>query len=216
MQNRIWLLTLIFTISCFAPIFAGETTKNARKGDIAKKYVLKDNGNFFRILHTNRKCQITSNVKSFKVSSHPADAAMVYFVRRGDLYILKNTKTNGQCPPADKKVITKKLMMDGKKKYKYNVVPSIHSTIVNMSLDQKGVFRAWGNKKKLIELGNIKNYSMNQNFGRKGKPFQKSLVFLMGKNGKVYKVNGKNPSSSKWTKRTFSSLKDFKRKNNLK
>ena len=70
---RFKFLNAITVFSLLASGFAfADTTKNARKNDVADSYILADSGDLFRMVKGN-KCQITNNVSSFKVSQHPND-----------------------------------------------------------------------------------------------------------------------------------------------
>ena len=96
-------------------------------------------------------------------------------------------------------------------------MPSPQTTIVNLALDNKGVFKAWDNKKLVLKQSNVVDYKMNGNFGAKGKPFSSYVAFLIDGNGYILKVKGKSPEKSKWdNSRTYRSIKEFKKANNLK
>lgn len=185
-----------------------DQTKNARSNDVASRYVLEDNGNFFRFVG-NQKCQITNNVDSFKVSSHPNDAAMVYFERDNDLYVLHNASRTGNCPKASKKVITSNVA-------KYNVVSSTQTTIVNLALSKSGTFTAWDNTTPVVSKTGVKSYSMSQCYGVSGKSFSTYVAFAINSAGHIFKVKGKSPGSSNWdTSARYNSVDEFVRKNNV-
>lgn len=201
-------LSLVFT-ACGAEQGSSllDQEKNARSNDVASRYVLEDNGNFFRYVGRN-KCQITNRVDSFKVSQHKNDAAMVYFKRNGDLYVLHNASRSGNCPKASKKVIMNDVA-------KYNVVSSTKTTIVNLAVSRFGNFTAWDNNRALISKRGVKAYSMNNCYGT-GRSFSSYVAFAINSAGHIFKVKGKSPSSSKWdTSRRYNSVSDFVRKNNV-
>lgn len=133
-QVRLIALLVAFTgISAFAK---DDIVKRARNNDVASEYILKANGDLFRIVSGN-KCQVTNGVEDMKISAHPNDTAMMYFIKEGDLYILKNAETHGQCPKADKKVLMPNVARSGSN-YKYNVVSNTNTRVVNVALDSYG------------------------------------------------------------------------------
>ena len=185
-----------------------DQTKNARNNDLASRYELADNGNFFRYVGNN-KCQITNDVESFKVSSHPSDAAMVYFVRSDDLYVLHNSSRTGNCPKASKKVIMRNVK-------KYSVVSTTKTTIVNIALDNRGNFSSWDNRSPLVRKTGVEAYSMNNCYGVSGKSFSSYVAFAINRAGHIFKLKGKSPSDSKWdTSKKYRSVSEFVSKNNV-
>ncbi len=178
---------------------ASSSKKNARKNDIASSYEL-TNGNFYRYVKGN-KCQITNNVTSFKVSQHPNDAAVAYFVRDGDLYVLHNASSSGDCP----KTSRKNIMNDVKK---YSVIPSTKSTIVNVALKSSGYFNGWDNKNTVLSLIGVADYHVSHCFGSR-KSFSTYILFAINHLGTVTKV--KNDGSYKTHNGWYNSLDEFKR-----
>ncbi|MCO5144408.1 MAG: hypothetical protein M9962_15120 [Oligoflexia bacterium] len=163
--------------------------KNARRNDLVAQYALKSNGDFFRIMENGTPCQITNGVDSFKISQHPNDAAMVYFERNNDLYVLHNVGANGNnCPKADKKVIMGSVK-------KYTVTSNTESSIVNVALDTSGRLAAWDNNKVVYEDSMVVDYSMNQCFGASGKSFSSVVFFSIDPHGNVSKIR---PSKDAW------------------
>ena len=179
-------------------------SKKARSNDLASEYILDDRGNFFRKVRGN-KCQITNRVESFKVSQHPNDAAVAYFKKDGDLYVLHNASRSGQCPKTSKKVIVEDIK-------KYSVISSTNTTVVNLTLDRNGKFLGWDNKRAVVRAYNVDTYKHNECFGVKKKSFKSYVAFAIDRHGSVLKVKGHNPGSSKWSHKTYDSIKDFKRK----
>ncbi|NRA47282.1 MAG: hypothetical protein HRU09_20220 [Oligoflexales bacterium] len=161
-----------------------ETSKKARKNDVAESYLLSDSGDLFRMVKGN-KCQITNNVESFKVSQHPNDLAMIYFKKAGDLYMLRNAADlSGKCPKAEKKVLLKSVK-------KYSIIPNTKSIIVNIAQSTSGLLKAWGNEKEIVSYSNVREYKVNPTFGKKGDANADTLAFIMGNNRESYSINGR-------------------------
>ena len=154
-------------------IARGQVKKHARKNDVATDYILKPNGDLFRTVK-GHPCQITTKVLEMKVSGHPDDVAMLYYIKddkgSNNLYVLLNAESTGQCP----KATTNSIMSGVKKikgKFKYTVVPTIHTTIVNMALSERGSFRAWEKNSVVVSEEDVQDFTMHQNFNVKGRPF---------------------------------------------
>jgi len=212
----------------------------ARKGDVAKSYVLDDNGNFFRMVSVKKgrktkeiKCQITDKVESFKVSKHSEDRAMAYYIRLDSwnnpaLYSVANGKVNeGGCPEAKTGKLLDSIKWDtNDSAYAYSVITNtgIDSTIVNIALTDSGRFVAWDNTKQVFSQTRIEDYVMNvNNYGvvnsetDRGVKWSSYAVFLIDRDGYVMKVKGQSPNDSKWdNSRRYSSLRDFKTSNGIK
>jgi hypothetical protein len=214
-MNLLVLATLVVT-SVIASAFAADETKEARKSDVAfKSYTLKKNGDLFRETVAGTDCQVTSNVTDFKISQHPSDAAVAYYLQAGNLVALHTVKTNsdvrklvkGDCPKKDAKVIMANVE-------KYTVVSNTDTTIVNMAVTKYGEFTAWENVSPVLTLKNIATYVNNECFGTK-KSFTSYVAFAINTNGFVYKIKGDKPQDSKVTAKTYSSLKQFKDAENV-
>ncbi len=190
---------------------AKEIVKNARENDVATKYVLTDDSTLYRVIN-GKRCDITTDVQSFKVSQHPNDLAMIYFKKGGDLYVLggRTPFINNHCPKAE----TRKLMENVKK---YSVTSNTRTTIVNVALSYEGKFVAWDNSKPVFNVVGADDYEMNQNFGAEGKPFSSYVAFVHStRGGNIMKVKGINVDASKWdSSRYYSSIDQFKRDNGL-
>jgi hypothetical protein len=201
------VLALAFAIAPAS--FAKEVTKKARPNDTASAYVLADNSTLYRVIRGNR-CAVTSNVESFKVSQHPNDAAMVYFKKNGDLYVLNASPATRQCPKAE----TRLIMTDVKK---YSVVSNTNTAIVNVALSYAGTFKAWNNTSAVLTVTNADEYQLNQNFGAEGKPFSSYVAFVhTARGGYIMKVKGNSPEASKWdSSHYYSSVADFAQTNGL-
>jgi hypothetical protein len=210
------LVAVLFLVVA-APSFAKDVTKQARSNDVASEYLLKDNGDLFRVIR-GRKCQVTTNVVDFKVSQHPNDVAMIYYVRdenTPNLYVLHETDRFGDCPKTSKKLILADLMKKSGD-YKFSVVSNTNTTIVNVALSRRGDFIAWDNTNSVLSAENVEDYTMHQKFGVSGAPFSSYVLFAINHRGQVLKVKGNAPRGSKWdTSETFNSLKEFKQKYNI-
>lgn len=207
---------ILLALSIALSVSAGEVKeRKARNNDRAERYILDENGNFYRTVKVTRqgkekeiKCSITNRVEDFKVSQHPNDEAVVYFIRESDLYVLHNAEgETNDCPTASKKVI-----LNGVKKingeYRYHVVSSIHTTVVNTALDSWGNFVAWDNKQAVAFFKNIEDYRLNQTYGT-DKAFNSYVAFLYKLTQQVIKLKGLDPASSKETSEKYGSLKEF-------
>lgn len=89
-----------------------KTCKEARKNDIADRYMLGKNGTLYRRIN-KATCAITEDVQDFKISIHPKDLAVVYYKKNGHLYMInldKEYRPSRQCPSAAGN--TKLLMKD--------------------------------------------------------------------------------------------------------
>jgi hypothetical protein len=193
-------------------IGATPESKNARSNDVASKYVLESNGDLYRLVG-GKKCQVTTEVQSMKVSQHPDDAAMLYFTRKEgghtNLYVLHNAEDFGDCP----KTSRKKIMSDVDK---YTVTSNTNTKIVNAALSEQGQFTAWDDTKPVINLSGIKEYQMHQMFGVAGKPFSSYVAFALTKSGYIIKIKGNDvQNSNPDLSRTYKSIKEFKDQNGI-
>ncbi len=205
-MKKIILISSLF----FSVLASAQTVKNARSNDVASKYTLKANGDFFRTVGRN-ECQITNDVDSFKVSQHPKDVAVAYYERGGDLYILKNAHgSNGNCPEASKKVLMENVE-------KYTVVSTTNTDIVNLALSRSGKLVAWDNRNVLVSEYGIENYAHNDCYGVKGKSFNTIVAFGITYSGRVLKIRGGSSTevSATMTSEYYSSINNFKSDNNV-
>ncbi|MCM0606244.1 MAG: hypothetical protein KA715_09150 [Xanthomonadaceae bacterium] len=216
MKNQTKLLVLLVALTTVSAFAKDDIVKNARKGDVASQYILDPSGNLFRTVGNN-KCQITNNVEDIKISAHPQDKAMIYFIKNSDLYVLHNADRTGQCPKASTKVITSNVAHSYNKKtkensnYRYNVVSNTKTLVVNVVLDSYGNLEVWGDVKKLGYQDGIVDYSMYNYYNVKGKPFSSYVLFALMNNGCILKVDGDNVAQSKTDcERKWSSIKEFK------
>ncbi len=195
---------------------AADIVKKARSNDVASEYILEDDGDLFRRVGKN-KCQITTKVQEFKISRHPNDAAMIYFMKDGDLYVLHNAEDTGQCPKASRK----KILDDVAKvnsKWRYTLVNTIKTTIVNaaMTTMNGGTFIAWDNTHPVYMASGVKDYLKNTCYGTKGKKMTTYVAFVLTNDNKIIKVKGKSPEKSLVdNSRTYQSIQEFKTVNKV-
>lgn len=148
--------------------------KEARKNDIADRYMLDANKNLYRRIN-GLDCVVTNNVQDFKISQHPNDVAVIYFKKNGDLYLVnkdREYRPSGQCPSA--KGNTKVLMQNVAK---YTVTSNINTTIVNSAVDHNGYFVAWDDQKVIYKDNGVEEFTMNSCFGSQGKSFSSYVLF---------------------------------------
>jgi hypothetical protein len=209
-------LALAVVSTAPAPALAGpsgvKASKQARPGDVASRYVLERDGDLFRLVN-GRKCQVTNDVVDFKVSQHPSDLAVIYYIRqegpRANLYVLHNTDRRGDCPKAKKLEIMADVARD-RGKYRYNVVSSTDSTAVSMALSRRGVFKVWSRDDTLIEKRRIKDYRLHDKYGKRGAPFSRYVAFALDRRGQLFKVDGKRPRTSSYDRsQRYRRLDDF-------
>lgn len=216
MKNLVRILVLLVALTTVSAFAKDDIVKNARKGDVASQYILDASGNLFRMVGNN-KCQITNNVEDMKISAHPQDKAMMYFIKNADLYVLHNAERTGQCPKASTKVITENVAHTYNKKtrentnYRYNVVSNTKTAVVNVVLTESGYLEVWGDVKKLGYQDGVVDYSMYNYYNVKGKPYSSYVLFALTYNGCILKVDGDNVDQSKLDcERKWSSIKEFK------
>ena len=190
--------------------------KEARKNDIADRYMLDSKKNLYRRIN-GLDCAVTSNVQDFKISQHPNDVAVLYFKKAGDLYMVnkdKEYRPNGQCPSA--KGNTKVLMQNVAK---YTVTSNINTTIVNAAVDHNGYFVAWDDQKPVYKDTGVEEFQMNSCFGTKDKSFNSYVLFTrhhrdvtkvkVSESGKYIK------DSSAEAPESYDSIKAFSQKNKV-
>lgn len=199
----------IVLMGLFSVMLSAQEVKQARKNDVASQYTLKSNGDLFRTVGRN-ECQVTNNVKSFKISAHPNDVAMIYFEKENDLYLLKNGQNTGNCPKAEKSLLLSNVK-------KYTVVPNTNTKIVNIALSEAGQLGAWSNNTVLINENGVKNYIHNNCYGSEGKSFSSYVAFAIKYNGKVLKIRGGSNGRVEVTEDNdrYDDVQEFTRKNNV-
>ena len=199
--------------------------KEARANDEVSKYGLSDSGEFYRIMRGGTKdikCAVTGGVEDFKISGHPEDAALVYFVKKNssggaDLYYSQKNgiaASGNNCPKADAKLLMKDVAkVHGK--YSYGVISKEDTNLVNYALDGNKTFTAWPRSSQFgapVQVGGIEAVTQNGCYGEKGKPFSKKIAFLQKDDGTVLTLesDGKIVAQGK-----FSDIKEFKKAKNV-
>lgn len=207
--KSLFAAALVLSIGVTSAAQAKETVKKARANDVATQYILTDDATLYRIVK-GKRCAVTTDVESFKVSEHPNDLAMIYFKKNGDLYVLGRSFPSRDCPKAPTRLIMENVK-------KYSVTSNTKTTIVNVALSREGKFVAWDIFSPVLTLTGADDYQMNQNFGAEGKAFSSYVTFVHNeRGGSVMKVKGINPASSKWdSTRYYTSIRDFKESNGL-
>lgn len=206
---------------CSRPAPRGQDWKvckdSVRANESVDQYLLTRSGNLYATLKRGGAlCQITSGVDDFKISQHPKDAAVIYFTKGNDLYVLhkQNVGYDGDCPKTSKKVI-----MENVKEYK--VATNTHTTIVNAALSYNGKFVAWDNTSAVYTDFGVSDFQMNECFGTKGKSFNSYVAFTIDYAGFVTKIKGKSSGSyfeyisDKTTKGRYGSITTFKSQENV-
>lgn len=185
--------------------------KEARKNDIADRYMLGHDGTFYRRIN-KATCAITQGVQDFKISQHPKDLAVVYYKKNNALHMInqdKERRVSGQCPSAEGN--TKVLM---KNIAKYTVTSSENTTIVNAALDKKGLFQAWDNKEVVYKDSGVEEYQMNECYKAKGKSFSSYVLFTRSYSDQITKVKAEKSGryvkdASKETHQRYNSIGQF-------
>ena len=176
-----------------------DTVKRARSTDIATEYRL-EGTDLYRMVD-GQKCQVTTDVIEFKVSQHPDDAAVIYYLRRergaANLYSLENTDGGGQCPKAKKHRILDDIARSGGR-YKYSVVPSAKAEIVAVALSRQGTLVAWDEQTAVVEEQGVEDYRLHDRFGKAGAPFRRYVAFAIDSAGFVLKLDGRAPRGSRY------------------
>ncbi len=216
-MNKRFVSLLALAAATLATTFAqADTVKAARSNDVATKYILKDNGDLFRVMKvTGLTCQVTSAVQDMKVSQHPNDAAMIYYIKDSNLYYLQNAEISYNCPKSIKKVLLQDIKrIDGK--FKYGIVSSTKSDIVNVALTYNGKFVVWVDTRSLYTAYSVSNYKMNPCFGEAGKRFSRTSVILISRDGVVTRLEGKRSNSGDLSAETdhsrrYSNIEEFVR-----
>jgi hypothetical protein len=194
-----------------------KTCKEARKNDIADRYMLDKNGNLYRRIN-KATCSITGDVQDFKISMHPKDLAVVYYKKNDNLYMInldKEYRPSGQCPSAAGNT---KLLM--KNISKYTVTSNTNTTIVNAALGENHEFKAWDNNAVVYSDSDVDEFQMNECYKSEGKSFSSYVLFTKDRSDLVtkVKVNGDRKfvkDNSKRDNARYSSIGKFKDKNNV-
>jgi hypothetical protein len=183
-------------------------TKTARRGDVASRYLLRNDGHLFREI-AGTPCEVTADVAEFKIADNPSDPSAIYLVRKGALYALA-TPTPDQTKSCPKAELTQ-------------LVPAIDSyTVVNrkdtpislLARDASGKVTAWDAKGPAVWVEGTTQMRLNKCFGTK-KSFGSYVAFAIDSNGVVSKIGGKDPRHSKADPKHYASLDAFLAKNKV-
>lgn len=167
--------------------------------DPADEYVLYTTGGLYKLMR-GRKYRLGDGVSQIAVANNPGDAAYLYYLQRGDLCIIN-------CGGDQRTLLRDIRCVDGS--YKFDVISSADSSIVNVALNDFGRFIAWGNKVRVFTERNIRDYCLNPGFG-KGGPFSSYVAFLIDYQGFVTRLKSRNPGSSKADySRKYANLDEF-------
>lgn len=187
----------------------GIVSKTARKGDVASTYTLRPDGSLFRQIgkHT---CQVSTEVYDFKVAQHPDDATAVYVVKKGGLFALVPSPADRaarSCPSAklDPLVSGVERVRD---QWMYKVVDRKDTPISLVAQDTDGKVTAWDAKGVAVTVTGAKDMKMNSCFGST-KSFSSFVAFVIDKDGKVAKIGGKDPRTSKHDPQRYENLDAF-------
>lgn len=215
-------LSLFIVLAAFAQIASADQTKKARANDLVDSYTLTNDGRLFRTMSSGAKCDVTTGVEDFKISQHPNDAAMIYYIKDRALYYLKNIKgaeRGKSCPSANKqKLISDVKRQDGK--FQYHVVSNTNTDLVNTALSSSGKFYAWPNSGSPVTFSGVESYKLNACYGAQGKSFNTYMVFLRKNNGSIAKVKGNANNKGLIEVKTddsqfYGSVSEFTSRNNV-
>jgi hypothetical protein len=101
MRTPFVLVSSLLAATAAANGLPGEpVVKQARRGARATVYELRPDGGFYRRIRGNL-CQVSSDVREFKIAQHPSDTSMAYYVREGALHSRTVPRDQWSCPPAE-------------------------------------------------------------------------------------------------------------------
>lgn len=197
-------------------------------GRDGNRYVMQRNGDFFRYIakQNNLKCQITTNVKDFKISMHETDAAILYYIRleatKNNLYVLHPldaSATGNNCPRTSAVKIMDSIKIVSSK-FRYTVVSNtsaaVKTNIVNMALSTSdgGVadrLRAWNATSAVYTQSGVKDYIMNECWAVETKHFNNFVAFAQTNSNQIFKISGVDPiGATKPDPQTWTSFTAFK------
>lgn len=188
-----------------------------------------------------RSCYVSAGVRDFRISNHVGDAALAYYLNGSKtLYRVDKFQRSGKVRTRIKKRVifrgwrskltviykkygvtcpfpVRKVVRRNVKKYRVVSNTGWNTKVVALILDNNGVL-AWRIKRgtRMFGLRGIRNLSMNQCFGKRGKSHSSYVAFAINKYGRVYKIKGKAIRSVRKTKfKRYRSLVHFKRENGI-
>lgn len=194
-----------------------KSCKMARQNDAAQEYMLGHDGTFRRRIN-GVECAITSKVQDFKISQHPTDAAVVYYRKNNNLYMInqdREFRQAGNCPSVQGNT---KLLMSNVKKY--SVTSDLRTTIVNAALSNDGQLVAWDYRIPVYRDYGVSDYNMNNCYNVKGKSFSSVVLFSIDYSGKVSKVRNakglyQKIGEANSTHESYRDINDFKISQNV-
>ncbi len=85
-------------------------------------------------------CQVTNDVKQFKMSANPGDRSTAYFIREGHMFDVKMSGevAKGQCPKASKQDYSKSLNVENETIVELKVIPNGNSKLAAIGRTQEG------------------------------------------------------------------------------
>lgn len=208
-------LTLVLAAVTLTPTIAAANksdgtsqVKTARHGDLASRYLLREDGHLFREIG-GTPCEVTTEVSGFKIADNPSDPTAVYLVRKGALYALATPKPDqtNACPKAELTQLV--AAIDS-----YTVVNRKDTPISLVARDAAGKVTAWDAKGPAVWVEGTTEMRLNTCFGTK-KSFGSYVAFAIDASGVVSKIGGKDPRHSKADPKVYSSLDAFLAKNKV-
>lgn len=173
----------------------------------------RDGSDFFVILRSGLRCQITSNVDDFKMLPRGGHV-LAYETKSGELVMLRSGDDNArQCySQKDRKT---EVTDQQARVVKWNVVSAADVPVVLIALDKNGFVKMYdmsGNEVSGLGVRNVEEYRLHPCHGKRGVPFNSKIAFAYG-NGRVVTIE---PSGRfVLDQRTYSSATDFIEKNKI-
>jgi hypothetical protein len=218
-RNRFVPIVILATLFTTSTAQAQEK-KKARSNDTVSEYSLTYTGTLNRHMerygarpdnnpYNDVICAVTTRVSDFKISQHPNDAALAYFIKDGELHYVKSSgRTQGtNCPPAETKLIARPVSMS-EGKYVYGVISNTQTQYVNYVLTTDREFAAWKNTGQPLEVRNVVEVKQNSCYGASGQlDFKRKILFLRKADGTILAMeeDGKTTDQGR-----YSSIAAFK------
>ncbi len=196
------------TIAAAKKLDGTSVIKTARHGDVASRYLLREDGHLFREI-VGTPCEVTTEVSDFKIADNPSDPTAVYLVRKGALYALATPTPDqaGSCPKAELTQLVPAIDS-------YAVVNRKDTPISLVARDVAGTVTAWDAAGPAVSVEGTTEMRLNPCFGTK-KSFGSYVAFAIDGHGVVSKIGGKDPRHSKADPKRYPSLDAFVAKNKV-
>jgi len=208
------LVTLIPTVASARPNEGyretGDVTMSARRGDIASRYVLREDGSLFRQIGRTL-CQVTTNVDEIKIPQRADDSVAAYVVRDGELMALRPTRgavPEGTCPRARLDSMVRALDRAEDMKFSYQLIDRTDTPITMIAWGADNRFTAWDARGVAVAVDDASWFYVNDCFGSR-KQFGSYLAFIHTRDGRLIKIGGKDPRKSKTDARRYASFDSF-------